>query len=159
MLDLVVSDAVGDLGAEGYDAGIQLGEVIDRDMSAVPVTGDIRMTVLGSPEYFAWHPMPRNPGPRSVLRAVPGYCLFYPQGRTCGLLAQCGGRARQLGSPEAAPVLTAALSDREPLVRGHATWAPGEIASPESLAALEPVGHGVRPFVLEEVDGALARLR
>lgn len=62
-----MSDAVGDLGAEGYDAGIQLGEVIDRDMSAVPVTGDIRMTVVGSSEYFAWHPMPRPPGPRSVL--------------------------------------------------------------------------------------------
>jgi DNA-binding transcriptional LysR family regulator len=49
VLDLVVSDTVGDIVAEGYDAGIQLGEVIDRDMIAVPVTGDIRMTVVGAP--------------------------------------------------------------------------------------------------------------
>lgn len=48
-LDLVVSDAVVDIVAAGFDAGIQLGEVIDRDMLAVPVTGDIRMTVVGAP--------------------------------------------------------------------------------------------------------------
>ena len=60
-LDVVVSDAVGDIVAEGYDAGIQLGEVIDRDMIAVPVTGDIRMTVVGAPSYFAQHPKPRHP--------------------------------------------------------------------------------------------------
>jgi DNA-binding transcriptional LysR family regulator len=60
-LDLVVSDDVGDIVAEGYDAGIQLGEVIDRDMIAVPVTGDIRMTVVGAPEYFARHPKPKHP--------------------------------------------------------------------------------------------------
>ena len=60
-LDLVVSDAVGDIVAEGYDAGIQLGEVIDRDMIAVPVTGDIRMTVVGAPSYFATHRKPRHP--------------------------------------------------------------------------------------------------
>jgi DNA-binding transcriptional LysR family regulator len=60
-LDLVVSDAVADIVGEGYDAGIQLGEVIDRDMIAVPVTGDIRMTVVGSPAYFARHKKPRHP--------------------------------------------------------------------------------------------------
>ena len=60
-LDLVVSDAVGDIVAEGYDAGIQLGEVIDRDMIAVPITGDIRMTVVGSPSYFGQHRRPKHP--------------------------------------------------------------------------------------------------
>ena len=61
VLDLVVSDAVGDIVAEGFDAGIQIGEVIDRDMIAVPVTGDIRMTVVGAPSYFARRPKPRHP--------------------------------------------------------------------------------------------------
>ncbi|HUQ81017.1 MAG TPA: LysR family transcriptional regulator [Gemmatimonadaceae bacterium] len=60
-LDLVVSDAVVDIVAAGFDAGIQLGEVIDRDMLAVPVTGDIRMTVVGAPSYFAHHPKPKHP--------------------------------------------------------------------------------------------------
>jgi DNA-binding transcriptional LysR family regulator len=60
-LDIVVSDAVGDIIAEGFDAGIQIGEVINRDMTAVPVTGDIRMTVVGAPSYFEHHPKPRHP--------------------------------------------------------------------------------------------------
>ena len=60
-LDVVVSDAIVDIVAAGFDAGIQLGEVIDRDMVAVPVTGDIRMTVVGSPAYFARRGTPRHP--------------------------------------------------------------------------------------------------
>jgi DNA-binding transcriptional LysR family regulator len=60
-LDIVVNDVVVDIVAEGYDAGIQLGEVIDKDMIAVPVTGDIRMTVVGAPGYFAQHPKPHHP--------------------------------------------------------------------------------------------------
>jgi DNA-binding transcriptional LysR family regulator len=60
-LEVDVSDASLDIVAEGFDAGIQLGEVIERDMIAVPVTGDIRMTVVGAPSYFARHPVPAHP--------------------------------------------------------------------------------------------------
>ena len=60
-LDLVVSEAPVDIVAEGYDAGIQLGEVIDKDMIAVPVTGDLRLAVVAAPSYFARHPKPKHP--------------------------------------------------------------------------------------------------
>jgi DNA-binding transcriptional LysR family regulator len=60
-LDLTVSDAPVDIVADGYDAGIQLGEVIDKDMIAVPVTGDLRVTVVGAPSYLAQRGMPRHP--------------------------------------------------------------------------------------------------
>ncbi|MBV9880462.1 MAG: LysR family transcriptional regulator [Gemmatirosa sp.] len=60
-LDLSVSDAVIDIVAAGFDAGIQLGEVIDRDMIAVPVTGDIRLVVVGAPAYFARRRAPTHP--------------------------------------------------------------------------------------------------
>ena len=60
-LDLVVSDEPLDIVAEGYDAGIRLGEVIDRDMIAVPVSGDLRLVVVGTPSYFARHPKPKHP--------------------------------------------------------------------------------------------------
>jgi DNA-binding transcriptional LysR family regulator len=60
-LDLVVSDAPVDIVAEGFDAGIQLGEVIDKDMIAVPVTGDLRLAVVGAPSYFARHRKPEHP--------------------------------------------------------------------------------------------------
>ena len=60
-LDLVVSDAPVDIVADGYDAGIQLGEVIDRDMIADPVTGDLRLTIVGSPDYLARRGVPKHP--------------------------------------------------------------------------------------------------
>jgi DNA-binding transcriptional LysR family regulator len=60
-LDLAVSDAPVDIVADGYDAGIQLGEVIDKDMIAVPVTGDLRLTVVGAPDYFARRGIPVHP--------------------------------------------------------------------------------------------------
>lgn len=60
-LDLVASEVPVDIVAEGYDAGIQLGEVIDRDMIAVPVTGDLRLAVVGSPSYFERRGVPSHP--------------------------------------------------------------------------------------------------
>jgi len=60
-LDLAVSEAPVDIVAEGFDAGVRLGEVIDRDMIAVPVSGDIRLVVVGAPAYFARHPAPTHP--------------------------------------------------------------------------------------------------
>jgi DNA-binding transcriptional LysR family regulator len=47
--------------ATGYDAGIELGEVIDRDMIAIAVTGKMRLAVVGAPSYFARHPVPTHP--------------------------------------------------------------------------------------------------
>lgn len=60
-LDLAVSNEVVDIVARGYDAGVQLGEVIDQDMSAVSVSEELRLAVVGSPSYFARHPAPRHP--------------------------------------------------------------------------------------------------
>jgi DNA-binding transcriptional LysR family regulator len=60
-LDLFVSDEPVDIVAAGYDAGIRLGEVIDRDMIAVPVSGDLRLVVVGAPSYFARHRKPKHP--------------------------------------------------------------------------------------------------
>ncbi len=60
-LDLFVSDEPVDIVGAGYDAGIRLGEVIDRDMIAVPVSGDLRLVVVGAPSYFATHRKPKHP--------------------------------------------------------------------------------------------------
>jgi DNA-binding transcriptional LysR family regulator len=60
-LDVSVSDEPLDIVAAGFDGGIQLGEVVDRDMIAVPVTGDIRQVVVGAPDYFARHRPPAHP--------------------------------------------------------------------------------------------------
>ena len=60
-LDVDVSNAPIDIVREGYNAGIRLGEVIDRDMIAVPVSGDLRLVAVGSPAYFARRPKPQHP--------------------------------------------------------------------------------------------------
>jgi epoxyqueuosine reductase len=64
------------------------------------------------------------------------------------------------GSPAAVPVLSSALSDRDPLVRGHAAWALGEIGSTEAVARLEALESLERdPYVRDELEGALFRCR
>ncbi|MBK9408413.1 MAG: LysR family transcriptional regulator [Gemmatimonadetes bacterium] len=59
-LDLTVSESPVDIVAAGFDAGIQLGETIDKDMIAVPVTGDLRMAVVGAPAYFNRRGVPQH---------------------------------------------------------------------------------------------------
>lgn len=60
-LDLAVSETAVDIVAEGFDAGARLGEVIDKDMIAVPISGDIRLVVVAAPTYLARHPVPAHP--------------------------------------------------------------------------------------------------
>ena len=50
-----------DLVAGEYDAGVQIGEFIQRDMIAVRVSKDLRLAVVGSPEYFKARKIPRTP--------------------------------------------------------------------------------------------------
>ena len=50
-----------ELIASGFDAGIHLGESIQRDMVAVRVSRDQRLAVVGSRDYFAAHPKPTSP--------------------------------------------------------------------------------------------------
>ena len=60
-LDVTTSYDPVDIVAGGYDAGIQIGEFIQRDMIAVRVSDDLRLVVIGSREYFRSHPLPRTP--------------------------------------------------------------------------------------------------
>lgn len=61
VLDLTIDDTVIDLVAEGYDAAIRIGEVIERDMVAIPLGGDIRQIAVASPVYLAEHGAPTTP--------------------------------------------------------------------------------------------------
>ena len=61
ILEITHSNDPVDLVAGEYDAGVQLGEFIQRDMIAVPVTGDMRLVVVGSPGYFEANGTPRHP--------------------------------------------------------------------------------------------------
>ncbi len=61
VLEVTSSNDPVDLVAGEYDAGVQIGEFIQRDMIAVRVTKDLRLAVVGSPEYFKSHKIPRTP--------------------------------------------------------------------------------------------------
>lgn len=61
VLDLATVTGPVDLVAGEFDAGIQLGEFIQKDMIAVRVTQKLRLAVVGSPGYFASRSIPQNP--------------------------------------------------------------------------------------------------
>lgn len=61
ILEITSSNDPIDLVAGEYDAGVQLGEFIQRDMIAVRVTKEMRLAVVGSPTYFESNPIPRKP--------------------------------------------------------------------------------------------------
>jgi DNA-binding transcriptional LysR family regulator len=60
-LDIQVDDAFIDIVEQGFDAGIRIGEMVEREMIAVRVTGDVRMAVVGSPSYFEARRKPKHP--------------------------------------------------------------------------------------------------
>ena len=60
-LELCFDDGLIDIAAHGFDAGVRLGEILDKDMVAVDISGPQRMAVLGSPAYFSRHPKPKHP--------------------------------------------------------------------------------------------------
>lgn len=61
VLEVTSSNDPVDLVAGEYDAGVQLGEFIQKDMIAVRVTNEMRLAVVGAPSYFESNPIPRHP--------------------------------------------------------------------------------------------------
>lgn len=61
VLDVTTSNNPVDLVAGEFDAGIQIGEFIQKDMVAVRVSPDLKLALVGSPDYFARHRPPRSP--------------------------------------------------------------------------------------------------
>jgi DNA-binding transcriptional LysR family regulator len=60
-VEVVADYALTDIAAQRFDAGIRLGELVDRDMISVPVGPDQRMAAVAAPAYFARRAPPRTP--------------------------------------------------------------------------------------------------
>jgi DNA-binding transcriptional LysR family regulator len=60
-VDITVTDEEFDIVSEGFDAGVRLGEVIEQDMIAVPVSADQRQLVVGAPSYLERFGTPSHP--------------------------------------------------------------------------------------------------
>jgi len=60
-IEVNVDNMLVDLVAGRFDAGIRLGEHVERDMVAVRIAPDMRMAIVGTPAYFERHPRPETP--------------------------------------------------------------------------------------------------
>lgn len=60
-VELIVDYGLTDIVAQGYDAGVRLGEQLAKDMVAFRIGPEMRMAVVASPAYFARHPIPQTP--------------------------------------------------------------------------------------------------
>jgi DNA-binding transcriptional LysR family regulator len=61
VVEILIDPALTNIVAQRLDAGIRLGESLEKDVVAVRVTGPLRMAVVGTPHYFASHPAPVTP--------------------------------------------------------------------------------------------------
>ncbi|AYD02152.1 LysR family transcriptional regulator [Neorhizobium sp. NCHU2750] len=69
-LHITVTDEEFDIVAEGYDAGVRLGEVIAQDMIAVPVSGAQRQIAVASPVYLDRFGAPEHPVELATRRCI-----------------------------------------------------------------------------------------
>lgn len=69
-IEFDVSYALRNIVADRFDAGVRLGESIDKDMVAVPIGPRLRMATAGTPAYFAAHGKPKAPGDLTGHRCI-----------------------------------------------------------------------------------------
>lgn len=70
VLDVTTDDSRLDIVAGRFDAGVHLGEFIERDMIAVRVSADQRAAIVASPGYLAAHPAPMSPRDLTSHRCI-----------------------------------------------------------------------------------------
>ena len=60
-VEMVSDNGFVDIAAQGLDAGVRLGESIEKDMIAVRIGPDQRLIPVATPHYFSEHPAPQTP--------------------------------------------------------------------------------------------------
>jgi DNA-binding transcriptional LysR family regulator len=60
-IEVSVNNGFADIVAGRFDAGIRIGEQVERDMIAVRIAPDMRMAIVAAPSYLASHPEPETP--------------------------------------------------------------------------------------------------
>jgi len=60
-VELTNDEGYVDIVERGFDAGIRMGESVQKDMVAVPLSGPMSVCVVGSPDYLKRHRAPKHP--------------------------------------------------------------------------------------------------
>lgn len=81
-VELVLDSAFRNIVEDGYDAGVRLGESVEKDMIAARIGPDWRLVAVGSPAYFAERGRPKHP--RDLVRHR---CINMRQETSGGLYA------------------------------------------------------------------------
>jgi DNA-binding transcriptional LysR family regulator len=69
-VELFIDHSFTDIAAERFDAGVRLGESLEKDMIAVRISPDARLVPVASPAYFAAHPIPQHPQDLTAHRCI-----------------------------------------------------------------------------------------
>lgn len=60
-VEIAINNGLIDIVAQRFDAGVRVGDIVAKDMIAVPIGPEMRMAVVGSPTYFATRSQPATP--------------------------------------------------------------------------------------------------
>ena len=60
-VELTTDEGYVDIVERGFDAGVRMGESVQKDMVAVPLGGVVTVAIVGSPDYLKRHSVPRHP--------------------------------------------------------------------------------------------------
>jgi DNA-binding transcriptional LysR family regulator len=69
-VEIIVDYGLANIVADRFDAGVRLGEQVAKDMVAVRIGPDFRMTVVAAPSYFATRKIPRHPQDLTHLSCI-----------------------------------------------------------------------------------------
>jgi DNA-binding transcriptional LysR family regulator len=70
VIEVLIEAGLTNIVAQRFDAGIRLGESLEKDVVGVPVTGQLRMAVIGAPHYLAKYPPPATPHDLTKHRCI-----------------------------------------------------------------------------------------
>lgn len=77
VLDLTIDERLTDIVAQGFDAGVRIGEMLDSDMIAVAIGPPLRLAVVATPAFFDAHGRPSAP---HELEPLPGLLRRFADG-------------------------------------------------------------------------------
>lgn len=61
VVEIAADDQLRDIVSDGFDAGVRLGERVDKDMVSVRISSEIPTALVAAPKYFERHPAPVSP--------------------------------------------------------------------------------------------------
>jgi DNA-binding transcriptional LysR family regulator len=90
LVEINIDGRLVDIVTERFDAGIRLGESIEKDMVAVRISPDLRMAAVASPGYLAKHGTPETPQELALHKCI--NLRFQTQGDIYAWEFERGGR-------------------------------------------------------------------